>query len=153
MTLWWLGAPCTHISIIGAHFLWNFASSYGFQQHSFLGIQGLFVDFKGLALWIFGFQSFYHFFPLLVIHQFHKSTRITTYKWPQSLWKSITRSISKIGRTAKHYWWKQNREREEREKRRNGTYNVELTRCTTLCLYVRHWSTRSTITSCLSPCK
>lgn len=32
-------------------------------------------------------------------------------------------------------------------------YEVELTRCTTLCLYVRHCSTKSTTTSCLSPCK
>lgn len=34
-----------------------------------------------------------------------------------------------------------------------GPYEVELTRCTTLCLYVRHCSTKSTITSCLSPCR
>ena len=32
------------------------------------------------------------------------------------------------------------------------TYDVELTSCTTLCLYERHWSTRSTITSCFKPC-
>lgn len=32
-------------------------------------------------------------------------------------------------------------------------YEVELTRCTTLCLYARHCSTKSTTTSCLSPCK
>jgi len=32
-------------------------------------------------------------------------------------------------------------------------YEVELTRCTTLCLYVRHCSTKSTITSCRRPWK
>lgn len=43
--------------------------------------------------------------------------------------------------------------KEIREGWKHRTYAVELTRCTTLCLYVRHCPTRSTITSCLSPYK
>ena len=48
------------------------------------------------------------------------------------------------------YW--QTLQTNKRRRIEDGTYEVELTRCTTLCLYVRHCSTRSTITSCLSPC-
>ena len=32
------------------------------------------------------------------------------------------------------------------------SYEVVFTSCTTLCLYVRHCSTRSMMTSCFSPC-
>lgn len=38
-------------------------------------------------------------------------------------------------------------------KRAYEPHDVEFTRCTTLCLQVRHCSTKSTMTSCLSPCR